>query len=392
MSSLQYDFNKQIHRIGTSSIKYDRRKEVFNTEDVLPMWVADMDFETPDFIRFAIIERAMHPIYGYTFRDDSYYEAMISWLHRRHGWQVQKDWILYTPGVVPALNIAVLAHTDPGDKIIIQPPVYFPFFTAVENHGRSLLINQLLLEDGRYRMNYNELEQQAKEARMLILCNPHNPVGRSWEKEELQQLADICLANDVLILSDEIHNDLVLPPNQHQVLAALSDEVAGITLTAHAASKTFNLAGLASSAMIIPNTSLRQQFEKQLKAMHIEMGNLFGFQATQAAFTHGDEWVDQLLDYVQKNIEFTIEFLKEKLPKLRVIQPEATYMVWLDFNAYGLTDDELAETIIHQAGLGLNRGSMFGPGGSGFMRINLACPMKIVQKALDQLVRAFEAI
>jgi len=162
MSSLQYDFNKQIHRIGTSSIKYDRRKEVFNTEDVLPMWVADMDFETPDFIRFAIIERAMHPIYGYTFRDDSYYEAMIGWLHRRHGWQVQKDWILYTPGVVPALNIAVLAHTDPGDKIIIQPPVYFPFFTAVENHDRSLLINQLLLEDGRYRMNYNELEQQAK--------------------------------------------------------------------------------------------------------------------------------------------------------------------------------------------------------------------------------------
>lgn len=390
MSNIKYDFDKKVVREGTSCLKYDRRDVIFNNADVLPMWVADMDFETPDFVRFAMIERAMHPIFGYTFRDDSYYEAMIGWLQRRHNWKVEQDWILYTPGVVPALHLAVNALTEKGDKIILQPPVYFPFFSVVKNHERTLVENPLLNSNGAYRIDFDLLAKQAKDAKMLILCNPHNPVGRSWTVEELNKIANICLENNIIVVSDEIHNDLVLPPHRHQVFANLSEEVANITLTAHAASKTFNLAGLSSASMIISNPELRERYQEALTALHLQVGNVFGFEAFKAAFQQGDAWLDQLISYVQKNIDYAVDYLNQKLPKIKVRKPEATYLLWLDFSEYGLSEEELSKLLVDKAGLGLNKGRMYGQGGENHMRMNMACPLDTVKVAVERLYSIFK--
>lgn len=390
MSNIKYDFDKKVVREGTSCLKYDRRDVIFNNADVIPMWVADMDFETPDFVRFAMIERAMHPIFGYTFRDDSYYEAMIGWLQRRHNWKVEQDWILYTPGVVPALHLAVNALTEKGDKIILQPPVYFPFFSVVKNHERTLVENPLLNSNGAYRIDFDLLAKQAKDAKMLILCNPHNPVGRSWTVEELNKIANICLENNIIVVSDEIHNDLVLPPHRHQVFANLSEEVANITLTAHAASKTFNLAGLSSASMIISNPELRERYQEALTALHLQVGNVFGFEAFKAAFQQGDAWLDQLISYVQKNIDYAVDYLNQKLPKIKVRKPEATYLLWLDFSEYGLSEEELSKLLVDKAGLGLNKGRMYGQGGENHMRMNMACPLDTVKVAVERLYSIFK--
>ncbi len=384
-----YNFDQLIHRSDTSCVKYDLRKIFFGSNEVIPMWVADMDFATPDFIRDAVLDRATHPIYGYTFRPQEYYDTIVQWFKRRHHWEIKKDWIQFTPGIVPALNLAVLAFTNPDDQIIVQPPVYFPFFSAVRHHNRQLVYNQLLHTGNCYEIDFDLLAKQAEKASMLILCNPHNPVGRAWRREELEKLADICLKNNVLVLSDEIHGDLVLPGYQHQVFADIAPEIAEITLTGHAPSKTFNLAGLGTSSMIISNNQLRQKFKQTVEGLHIEMGNLFGIAASTAAFKHGDEWLNQLLNYVQLNIEFTIGFLAEKLPLIRVFKPEATYMIWLDFSAYNLTDEDLKRKMVFEAGLGLNPGIDFGPGGEGFMRINVACPKSLLETALQKLQQAF---
>jgi cysteine-S-conjugate beta-lyase len=389
---MSYNFDNQIDRQGTSSVKFDLRKTFFDKDDVLPMWVADMDFETPDFIREAIFERAKHPIYGYTFRDDTYYQQIIDWFKRRHNWQIQKDWIVFSPGIVPALNLVVLALTQPKDEIIVQPPVYFPFFGAATEHDRGLIYNQLIKSDSTYTIDFDLLEQQAKSARMLLLCNPHNPVGRAWKRDELERLAEICLKHDLLVLSDEIHADLVLPGYRHHVFADLSPEIAAKTITAHAPSKTFNLAGLATSSLIISDEVLRKKVTGIYDKMHVGHGNLFGITASNAAFEHGDKWLDEMLDYVDNNIQYAVGFLQEKMPKIKVYVPEATYMVWLDFAAYGMDDAELKRCMIEEAGLGLSPGSMFGPGGDGFMRINLACPLATVRLAMEKLYAVFSEL
>jgi cysteine-S-conjugate beta-lyase len=386
---MKYDFGKILEREGTACVKYDLRQMFFEDPDVLPMWVADMDFETPDFIQEAIIERAKNPVYGYTFRDKDYYKNIIEWFDRRHQWKVESDWILFSPGVVPALNIAVLSCTNPGDKVIVQPPVYFPFFTAVKDHDRMLVYNQLIKGKNHFTINFDQLEELAKGAKMLILCNPHNPVGRAWTKNELERIAEICLKHNVLVLSDEIHNDLVLNGHKHQVFADISPEVADITITAHAPSKTFNIAGLATSSVIISNKELRLKFEKTLKALHVDMGNLFGFVASNAAFSKGDEWLKQLLDYVKANVDFTEDYLSKHLPKVKMYRPEATYMIWLDFTEYGLSDDELKNIMISEAGLGLSQGITFGPGGENCMRLNVACPKAVLTSALERMRKVF---
>ena len=297
---MKYNFDQIINRSNTSSIKHDLKEMIFGTPNILPLWVADMDFETPQFVRNAIMERALHPVYGYTFRDDAYYESIINWMQRRHRWHIEKDWILFSPGVVPGLNMAVMAFTDPGDAILVQPPVYFPFFSAVKDHDRVLLENELVCNGSSYEVDFDDFEEKAKQAKLFILCSPHNPLGRCWTREELQKMADICLKHNVLVLSDEIHNDLVLPPFKHQVFADLSPEVADITITMHAPSKTFNLAGLATSSVIISNEILRKKMKGVLSRVHIEMGNIFGIEATKAAFNAGDEWLDQLLEWVSR--------------------------------------------------------------------------------------------
>lgn len=387
---MTYDFDKDIDRGQTSSIKYDLRKKFFGSEEVLPMWVADMDFETPDFIREAVITRAEHPIYGYTFRGESYLQAHIDWFKKQYDWAIEKDWMVFSPGIVPALNMAVLGLTNRGDKIIVQPPVYHPFFTAVSNHNRELVYNELIKGDGTYSMDFDLLEEQAADARMLILCNPHNPVGRSWRREELDKLADICVRHNLLVISDEIHADLVLPDYKHTPFATVHPGLKSSILTMHAASKTFNLAGLATSTVIIEDETLREQFKQLVDFLHVGMGNIFGAIATETAFREGGEWHKQMLHYINENVNYFSDQLSAKLPKLKVFKPEATYMVWLDFNAFNMDDEALKKYIINEADLGLNSGIDFGSGGSRFMRINLACPRKTVELAVKKIIDAFQ--
>jgi cystathionine beta-lyase len=386
---MQYNFDEIIERGNTACVKYDLRKFFFGNNEVIPMWVADMDFRTPDFVMDAIRKRAAHEVLGYSIRTDSYFDALTAWIQRRHHWRTEREWIAFSPGIVPAVNMAVLAFTLRRDKVIIQPPVYFPFFDAVKNHNRKLVYNQLIMENGRYRMNYDNLEQLCRDgARMLILSNPHNPAGNAWRADELQRMADICLKYNVLMISDEIHCDLVNRGYKHTVLASLSPEIAANTVTMVAPSKTFNLAGMATSSVIISNPSLMKRFRKVLDGLHIEMGNLFGNVAAEAAYMHGDAWLEQLLDYIDGNIHTLIEFAETHLPQVKVIRPEATYMAWLDFSQTGMSDAELKKFTIEEAGLGLNEGTQFGPGGDGYMRMNLACPRPVLMKALKQLKHA----
>lgn len=387
---MTYNFDEIIDRTNTSCVKYDLRKLFFGNEEVIPMWVADMDYRTPDFILNAIRERAGHEILGYSIRPESYFTSLINWLKRRHNWEIQKEWVAFSPGIVPAVNMAVLAFSKRRDKIIIQPPVYFPFFDAVKKHGRKLLYNQLIMDNGRYRMDYENLEQLCRDgAKMLILSNPHNPGGNAWTATELKKMADICLKYNVLIISDEIHSDLVNRGFKHTVLASLSPEIATKTITMVAPSKTFNIAGMATASVIISNPELMKKYRKVLDALHIELGNVFGNVASEAAYTYGDEWLEQLLDYMDGNIQTLVEFAEKHLPQVKVIRPEATYMAWIDFSKTGMTGKQLKKFLIEKAGLGLNEGTQFGSGGEGYMRMNLACPREILLKALEQLKMAF---
>lgn len=384
-----YNFDKVIDRTNTECIKYDQRETIFGRADVIPMWVADMDFPTADFIREAVIERAKGDVYGYTFREDAYYESIVQWIERHHQWKTKKEWMSFTPGVVNAFNMAVMGLTKEGDEIIIQPPVYHPFFYAVNNHNRKLVQNTLIDTEDGYVMDYDLLEKQAKTAKMLILCNPHNPVGRSWRKEELLRLGEICMRNNVLVFSDEIHCDLVMPGFKHTPFASLSEEFAQNSITAHAASKTFNLAGMTTSTVIIPNENLRNKFVDFVHSTESDLGNIFGKIATKAAMEKGDEWHSQLINYIKGNIDFATDFIRKEMPKVRIHETEATYMIWLNFKDYGFSDEELNRKLVFEAGVGLNSGSLFGKEGECCMRMNLACPRSIVETALMQMREVF---
>ena len=386
---MQYNFDKIIPREDTNCVKYDLRQVVFGNPKVLPMWVADMDFETPDFARNAVIARAEHPVYGYHFKDEPYFKAIQGWLLRHHQWQVDLEWMSFVPGVVCGFNMAVMAFTNEGDEIIIQSPVYPPFHHAATGHNRKLVYNTLKVGEQGYEMDFELLESQAKTAKMLILCNPHNPVGRCWTRDELLRLSEICLRNHVLVIADEIHCDLVLPGFKHVPYATLNEETANHCIVFHAASKTFNLAGLATSTAIIPNKDMRDTFNNYVHSVEAELGNIFGKVATQASMEQGDEWLSQLLDYVQGNVDYVADFLAQKLPKVRFFKPEATYMMWLDFNGFGLSEEELWLKMTRGAELGLNRGKEFGQEGSGFFRINLACPRSTVEEAMRRLYSEF---
>ncbi|HPE57392.1 MAG TPA: PatB family C-S lyase [Bacteroidales bacterium] len=390
---MKYNFDEIIDRTGTSCVKWDIREMFFKKQDVLPMWVADMDFKTPDFIVDAVKQRAEHPVYGYTIRPESYYTSLINWIDKKHRWKIDKDWVIFSPGIVPAVNMAVMAYTKPGDKIIVQPPVYFPFFGAVKDNGRQLVNNQLKLNNGRFDMDFEDLEKQIdNRTRMIIISNPHNPGGSAWTKEELTRLGEICIKHNLILISDEIHSDLAIPPNKHTVAANLSKEIAGVTVTMMAPSKTFNLAGMASSSVIISNEKLRNDFQIMLDRVHVGMGNLFGMVASEAAYTHGEEWLNQMLIYVKGNIDFMEEYISKNIPKVKMIRPEATYMVWLDFRELAMDNDTLKQFIIEKARLGLNDGPVFGPGGEGFQRINLACPRAYVEEAMNRLENAIKTL
>lgn len=388
---MNFDFDTITEREGTSCIKYDGIGKFLGASDVIPMWVADMDFRTPEFITNAIITRAKHGIFGYPLREESYFTSLAAWLERRHQWKVERDWISFCPGVVPAVNIAVLAFTEPGDKIITQPPVYFPFFTAVTDHQRSLVFNKLVLKNGRLCFDFDNLRSLAEEgAKMLILSNPHNPGGSVWTKEELTELAEICLKHDILILSDEIHCDLVYKPYKHTPVAGISKQISLQTITTVAPSKTFNLSGFSTSSVVIEDDYLRKKFNTQLDHLHIGGGNIFGNIASVEAYTYGDQYVDELMDYLAQNITILEDFVNQYITGIKVIRPESTFLVWLDCREMGLNDNELNDFFLTKAKIGLNPGVMFGPGGEGFMRMNIGCSKTTLLKALEKIRDAFQ--
>ena len=378
-------FDEVIPRENTDCAKYDDRQHRFGHADVQPMWVADMDFQAPACVRQALRGLVEHGIFGYHLKTEKYYRAIIDWFQRRHHYAVDPQGIFFTPGVVPALSHLVQALTKAGDGIIIQPPVYFPFVWAIEVNQRRMLQNPLVETKGEYTIDFDDLEAKTREATMLILCSPHNPVGRVWRREELERIAEICLRHDVLILSDEIHNDLVFGPNRHVPIASLSPEVDRITVTCHSASKTFNLAGLSTAYVIIQDPQLRQTYQAGVAPLHVEALNSFGLKAMEAAFTQGEPWLQELLEYLWGNYRAVSSFLKENLPEVRASSLEGTYLVWLDFRGWGLDQKALRELIIEKARLGLHDGPTFGPGGEGFQRMNIACPRRMLQEALDRL-------
>lgn len=383
---MHYNFDEVINREGTNSLKYDGKEKYFGTHDVLPMWVADMDFRTPDFIMEAIKKRAQHEIMGYSIKPQQLFSAIIYWMYEKHRWNIQQDWITTTPGVVSALNFGVLAFSNPGDKIIIQTPVYFPFFTAIKDHNREIAINQLVYKDGRYTIDLEHFESLIdSRTKVFVLCNPHNPVGRVWTRDELLAMGNICLKHNIIIIADEIHSDLVLNGHMHIPMATLSEEIAAITITTMAASKTFNVAGLASSVSIISNPELKRNFEKLPNSLHLGSINLFGATALEAAYTHGHEWLGQLLVYLDNNIAFVEQYVRKNFPDIKVIRPEGTYMIWLDCRKLQERVGDLKTFFVKTAKVGFNNGTDFGPGGDGFMRMNVGCPLTIVQESMKRI-------
>ncbi|GKS69398.1 cystathione beta-lyase [Nitrosomonas sp. PY1] len=383
-----FDFDQEINRDGTSSTKYDGRYSMFGRSDIIPAWVADMDFSAPPAVTQALIQRAAHPIYGYTMFPEGLYEALIVWIKRRYHWDIQRDWIVMCPGVVPSINAAIVALTQPGDGVIVQPPVYFPFFSAVTQANRNLIYNPLRIENqqyNRYIIDFDHLEQCAKDASFLLLCSPHNPVGRVWSPEELKRLLGIAEKYNLIVFSDEIHADLIYANNQHYPLAMLSNDAAKI-ITAVAPSKTFNIPGLNLSALIIPDKPTRNAVKSVFSNLHINPANPFSIVAFEAAYREGEEWLEALLAYLQDTRDAVQKILYDHLPEVRVTPIEGTYLMWLDFRAWSMTDAQLKHFFVHQVGIGMSPGILFGTEGSGFMRLNIAAPRRAVNELLKRLL------
>ena len=390
VSQLVYDFDTIIDRLGTSSSKWSYAKKMTGYDDVLPMWVADMDFASAPEIVAAIKERAAHPIYGYTTRTDAYYNGIINWMAKRNNWKnIQRDWILSSPGVVPGFNYCIQAYSHPGDKVIIQPPVYYPFRNAILNNGRQVADNPLKIVDGNYEMDYQDLEKKIDaRTKMLIFCSPHNPVGRVWKRDELKHFAEICEKKDIIIISDEIHSDLILGKIKHTCTATLSPDALQRTVTLTAPNKTFNIAGLQNADAIIPNEKLRDAFRNVTINNSVSNPNIFGIVAQEAAYAKGEPWLEELLTYLKANLAYFETYLKKNIPQLKVYPLEGTYLAWVDFTALGMNDKELHTWMLEKARLWLDDGVMFGVEGSMFMRFNIACPRAMLKDGLDRLAKA----
>ncbi len=382
-------FDQVIDRRNTSSVKWDLVEKLYGSREVLPMWVADMDFPAPRPVVDALIARAQHGVYGYTTRPDSVYEAIELWARTRHNWTIEREWIRFSPGVVPGLAFLLYALSAPRDKVIIQPPVYHPFAFTIRENDRQIVNNPLIFENGRYRMDLDDLERKAREgARLMILCSPHNPVGGVWTQGELRQLGEICCEHGITVISDEIHSDLLLPGHVHTPFASISPEFAQNSVVCTAPSKTFNLAGLQTSVITIPNKELRDRFDSVLDRLHLTLPNTFGLVAMEAAYRYGGEWLDELRGYLSANLRYLTAFLAREAPQIKVVQPQGTYLVWLDCRELGLQTEELSRFMREDAKVGLDDGHIFGPGGEGFERINIACPRSVLQEGLQRIAGA----
>jgi len=393
-----WNFDEVIDRSNTGSMKWEpavlRATFGAGSENLLPLWVADMDFKCPSVVREAMAKRVAHQVYGYTMLESDYYDSVIAWYRRRHQWDIKRHWILTTPGVVPATNYLVQRFSKPGDKILIQTPVYYPFAKSIAANGRTVVENPLKISDGRYEMDFENLAEKVLDPRVkvAILCSPHNPVGRVWTRAELERFGEICLESGVLVFADEIHCDLILPGSRHICFQDLSSEFAQHSIAANAASKTFNLAGLQHSNLVIPNARLRGDFAIYMETLGIGSrggGTLFGAIATQAAYNGAEAWLDDLLVYLHQNYLYLKSSLEEKLPGVEVFDLEGTYLAWVDFKPLGFSPEQVVRKIEDEAGLALDHGDWFGENGAGFERFNLACPRSLLEKAVDAVVTAF---
>ena len=389
---MTYDFDKVIDRSGTSAIKLEGLMEHWGRTDLIPLWVADMDFATAPFVTEAIRQRLDNPVLGYTAKPESYYQAIIRWNRTRYGLEVEKNMITFVPGIVPGIGMALNAFTEKGDKVMIQPPVYGPFSWLNERNERTLVTQPLKLVDGTYRMDMDSFREQVKGCKVFILCNPHNPGGIVWTEEELCQVAEICHEEGVLVFSDEIHADLTLPPHKHRPFALVSEKARMNCVTFMSPSKAFNMPGLTSSHALIFNPLLLETFRKYIEACEFDLGHVFAFLSIEAAYSHGTEWLDQCLAYIQGNIDYVDAFLKAHAPKIKAIRPQASYLVWLDCRDMGLPQEALNDFFVDKAHLALNDGLAFGEEGRGFMRLNVASPRSILEQAMKQLAEAYEKI
>ena len=387
-------FDTYLERRGTRSSKWDGCNAKFGVDpsvELLPMWIADMDFRSPTEVVEALAQRVQTQAFGYTTVPDSFYDAILSWVERRYHWKIQKEWIVFTPGVVPAFNVAYQAFTQPGDGIIVPSPSYYPFFDGVRNNGRKVVACPLVEADGYWTLDFDLLERQVKDPdnKVLILSNPHNPTGRCWTAQELERLGTLCAENGVILLSDEIHADLIMEGGCHTCVGTLSQRIVDNTIFHFAPSKTFNLAGLQTAYTVIPNPELRQRFTAAITANRIINMNWFGQVALETAYNRCEGYVDALCRYVSANMDYMADYLKENLPMLKMRRSEGTYMVWVDFRGTGMTTEEIERFIIHDAHIAVDLGTWFGEGGAGFLRFNLACPRMLVERAMEQLTQAF---
>jgi len=384
------NFDEIIERRNTDSLKYDFAARRGLPEDVLPLWVADMDFRTPPCVIEALVEKSRHGIFGYSESREDYFAVLKSWFSRRFGWEVQPEWLIKTPGVVYAICMAIRALTSEGDAVLIQQPVYYPFESSVINNDRELVVNELAYENGRYHIDFEDFERKITQHRvkMFILCSPHNPVGRVWTKEELTRMGDICVKHGVIVVADEIHADFVYPGYSHTVFANIKPEFADITVTCTAPTKTFNLAGLQISNIFVSNQRMRKRIKQEISRTGYSQLNVMGMVACKAAYAQGEEWLEELKAYLTGNLDFVRRFIDAHMPDIRLVEPEGTYLIWLDCRALGLNDKALDELVIQRAKLWLDGGHMFGQGGSGFQRINIACPRSLLEQAMERLAAA----
>ncbi len=386
------EFDRELDRRGTHSVKWDWREKIFGRDDVLPFWVADMDVQVPEEILRPMRERVRHGVMGYTFRPDTYEAAVVQWLSRRHGWETEQEWMRYVPGVMSGIAMAIQAFSEPGDKVVVQPPVYFPFFDVVKANERRLGYNELVRTEEGYTIDFEDLEQQLAEdrTRLFLLCSPHNPVGRVWTQKELERIGHLCSEHDVLIVSDEIHYDIFYGKHEHIPIASLASEFLEQTITLISAGKSFNIQGMGSGTVIIPSDPLREAYDKAMKRNWAFHETVMSVVACEAAYRHGYDWLNELVAYLQHNRNFLMDYVQERLPGISVLEPEGTYLAWLDCRETGMSPKELRQFMIDEARVGLNDGRQFGPGGEGFQRFNFACPRKTLREGLERIERALK--
>lgn len=389
---MEYNFDELVDRKETGAKKWDDFSQYCEVEDVLPMWVADMDFKSSDKIIQALKKRVEHGVFGYGFKSEGFYDSVINWVKERYNWEIKKEWILFTPGVVNGLALANIALVGKGQKVIIQPPVYPPFYRVIENNGGIVSSNPLVYKDGKFVMNYDELESIIDpDSKLLMLCNPHNPVGRVWSKEELERVGSICLKNNIVIVSDEIHCDLSFKGNKYTPMASLSKELEQNTITLMSPSKTFNIAGVFTSVAIIPNEAIRNKVNKIIEKTEIDGVNIFGVLGFEEAYNNGGEWLEQAMEYIEANADYAVDFIRKNIPEIKLDKPEGTYLLWLNFKSLNKSNDEILSALINEGKVLLNDGRTFGNEGNGYFRLNIGCPRMVLEDGLNRIEKAVKS-